>query len=54
MHVPFAARLTTRLTRHANHEEHDSGDFFSDAYLLAWLRIFRARPDVNFYAYTKK
>lgn len=33
---------------------HDSGDFFSDAYLLAWLRICRARPDVNFYAYTKE
>lgn len=33
---------------------HDSGDFFSDAYLLAWLRICRIRPDVNFYAYTKE
>ncbi|GAA1895295.1 hypothetical protein GCM10009753_25250 [Streptantibioticus ferralitis] len=33
---------------------HDSGDFFSDAYLLAWLRIMRARPETNFYAYTKE
>lgn len=33
---------------------HDAGDFFNDAYLLAWLRICRARPDVNFYAYTKE
>lgn len=33
---------------------HDSGDFFSDAYLQAWLRICRARPDVNFYCYTKE
>ncbi|MEU8132175.1 GP88 family protein [Streptodolium elevatio] len=33
---------------------HDSGDFFSDAYLLAWLRVIRARPFVNFYAYTKE
>lgn len=33
---------------------HDAGDFFSDTYLLAWLRICRARPDVNFYAYTKE
>jgi hypothetical protein len=33
---------------------HDSGDFFSDAYTLAWLRIIRARPEVNFYAYTKE
>lgn len=33
---------------------HDAGDFFSDAYLAAWLRIMRARPEVNFYAYTKE
>jgi hypothetical protein len=33
---------------------HDSGDFFSDAYLLAWLRVMRARPDTNFYAYSKE
>nr|WP_281287442.1 hypothetical protein [Amycolatopsis cihanbeyliensis] len=33
---------------------HDSGDFFSDDYLQAWLDICRARPDTNFYAYTKE
>ncbi|WP_208882229.1 GP88 family protein [Streptomyces armeniacus] len=33
---------------------HDSGDFFSDAYTFAWLRIICARPEVNFYAYTKE
>ncbi|QGK70313.1 hypothetical protein GIY23_12970 [Allosaccharopolyspora coralli] len=33
---------------------HDAGDFFSDAYTHAWLRIIRARPDVNFYCYTKE
>lgn len=33
---------------------HDSGDFFTDNYLLAWLRIMHARPEVNFYAYTKE
>lgn len=33
---------------------HDSGDFFSDEYLQAWLDICRARPDTNFYAYTKE
>ncbi|NML55172.1 hypothetical protein HHL19_35400 [Streptomyces sp. R302] len=32
---------------------HDAGDFFSVEYLQAWLRIFRATPDVTFYAYTK-
>ncbi|MEU1811068.1 GP88 family protein [Micromonospora aurantiaca (nom. illeg.)] len=33
---------------------HDSGDFFSDAYLASWLRSCRARPDVRFYCYTKE
>ncbi|WP_338596948.1 GP88 family protein [Saccharopolyspora sp. SCSIO 74807] len=33
---------------------HDAGDFFSDDYLRAWLRIMRTRPDTNFYAYTKE
>ncbi|GLZ37858.1 hypothetical protein Acsp05_14820 [Actinokineospora sp. NBRC 105648] len=33
---------------------HDSGDFFSDDYLAAWLRICRSRPAVNFYCYTKE
>ncbi|MFD9735696.1 hypothetical protein [Umezawaea sp. NPDC059074] len=33
---------------------HDSGDFFSDAYLLAWLRVCAASPDTNFYLYTKE
>lgn len=33
---------------------HDSGDFFSDAYLPAWLRIMRGAPEgVRFYCYTK-
>jgi hypothetical protein len=33
---------------------HDSGDFYSDDYVHAWRRICAARPDVNFYAYTKE
>jgi hypothetical protein len=33
---------------------HDAGDFFSDNYTSAWLSIMRARPDTNFYAYTKE
>lgn len=33
---------------------HDSGDFFSDDYLRMWLRVCAARPDVNFYCYTKE
>jgi hypothetical protein len=33
---------------------HDAGDFFSDRYLAAWLRVMAWRPEVNFYAYTKE
>ncbi|SMD27442.1 hypothetical protein SAMN05661093_11049 [Kibdelosporangium aridum] len=33
---------------------HDSGDFFTDSYLTAWLRICHARPDTKFYCYTKE
>lgn len=33
---------------------HDSGDFFSNAYFEAWVRIARSTPDVRFYAYTKE
>lgn len=33
---------------------HDSGDFFTDDYLAAWLRISRRQPKINFYAYTKE
>jgi hypothetical protein len=33
---------------------HDAGDFFSDAYTLAWCRVMRACPQVTFYCYTKE
>lgn len=32
---------------------HDSGDFYSQEYLDAWIGAAKARPDVLFYAYTK-
>jgi hypothetical protein len=32
---------------------HVSGDFFSQAYFDAWLAAAAARPDIEFYAYTK-
>ena len=32
---------------------HVSGDFFSQAYWLAWLQIARDNPNRTFYAYTK-
>ena len=33
---------------------HDSGDFFSDEYLVAWMRIAASHPLIVFYAYTKE
>jgi hypothetical protein len=33
---------------------HDSGDFYSAAYVQKWLNIMAALPDVSFYAYTKQ
>lgn len=33
---------------------HDSGDFFSEDYLVMWLKIARLTPDVTFYCYTKE
>ncbi|MFE3173084.1 hypothetical protein ACFXPA_36090 [Amycolatopsis sp. NPDC059090] len=42
------------LVRHTNHQEHDSGDFFSDAHLSAWLRVIASAPTTSFYAYTKE
>jgi hypothetical protein len=32
---------------------HDSGDFYSEEYLDKWVKIMVARPNVEFYAYTK-
>ena len=32
---------------------HDSGDFFSQAYMDSWFDLARAFPDKKFYAYTK-
>lgn len=32
---------------------HDSGDFFAEWYMRAWIEVARRRPDVVFYGYTK-
>jgi Gene product 88 len=32
---------------------HVSGDFFSDAYFLAWMDVAAAKPETLFYTYTK-
>ncbi|HEY8984669.1 MAG TPA: hypothetical protein VIU15_34475 [Streptomyces sp.] len=51
-------RMSKELT-HARYQGkwvrlHDSGDFFSDEYVLAWMRIMRGAPGVRFYCYTKE
>lgn len=33
---------------------HESGDFFSDEYMLAWLNVMKKFPQVKFYTYTKQ
>lgn len=33
---------------------HDSGDFYSPKYQLAWYHVARAFPEIVFYAYTKQ
>jgi len=50
----MTAELHARRFRRAWIRIHDSGDFFTDDYLAAWLRICHAHPDNTFYAYTKE
>ncbi len=33
---------------------HESGDFWSELYFLAWLEVARRLPHIKFYAYTKQ
>jgi hypothetical protein len=58
-HLPAWERRMQRELRHSRYRGrhvriHDSGDFFSDSYLEAWLRIMRLSPWATFYAYTKE
>lgn len=43
---------TNRMVLFA-HRIHESGDFFSEEYIDAWIRIAKARPLVRFYSYTR-
>ncbi len=47
------SELTAKRYKNKWVRVHDAGDFFSDDYTEAWLRIMRASPDTGFYAYTK-
>lgn len=55
--LPFPLDPWARSWAHAGGAAvriHDAGDFFSDAYTEAWLRIASATRDVLFYCYTKE
>ena len=32
---------------------HESGDFYSEAYFIAWLEVIKVFPDIKFLAFTK-
>ncbi|MEU5959305.1 hypothetical protein [Streptomyces sp. NPDC047525] len=54
----FEERMTEELS-HRRYEGkwirlHDSGEFFSDEYLLTWMRIMDSVPAVGYYCYTKE
>jgi hypothetical protein len=58
-HLPEWERRMGRELQHRRYRGrhiriHDSGDFFSDDYLEAWLRIIALAPWATFYAYTKE
>ena len=46
--IQFKRTKKTKLVR-----IHESGDFFSGAYLDAWIEVARRNPDLKFYCYSK-
>ena len=51
----FAALMIQKLdqARLRRMRIHESGDFFNQTYLNAWVKIIKAEPDYTFWAYTK-
>lgn len=57
-HPEFVQRMVDEIKRSIRRgcrgiRIHDSGDFYSWAYFMAWLEIARQLPEIPFYAYTK-
>ncbi|MEU8672687.1 hypothetical protein AB0C71_37990 [Streptomyces anulatus] len=57
--LPRFERLMTEEVQHRRYAKryvrvHDAGDFYSRAYLEAWLRIADSAPHVSFYCYSKE
>jgi hypothetical protein len=50
----MARELQDKRYRGRHVRIHDAGDFFSDDYLAAWLRIIHGSKWATFYAYTKE
>lgn len=56
--LPAWEALMTREVAHPRYRQrwiriHDSGDFYDDSYVEAWLRIAASAPWTGFYCYTK-
>lgn len=52
--VEMVALISASLPKNAEIVRiHIAGDFFSEAYFKAWLRVAESFPDTLFYAYTK-
>lgn len=53
----FSDRISTEIKamhkRPAYIRIHDAGDFYSCAYLIKWIEVAAANPNIKFYAYTK-
>jgi hypothetical protein len=49
----FVDEMADEIGKATHVRIHDSGDFYSQAYLDSWIAIARKRADVVFYAYTK-
>jgi len=51
----FAALMIQKLDRARLRRMriHESGDFFNQTYLNAWVKIIKAHPEYTFWAYTK-
>ena len=39
--------------KHTRVRIHESGDFFSREYLMAWIMVAQTNPNLDFYCYSK-
>lgn len=55
-HIDFTDRMVSeiRKSKVKVFRIHESGDFYSDSYVMKWHSIAQQLPDVHFYGYSKK